>query len=387
MFLGSVLKGGGELSPARHRPRTAIYCLNKAEALHFVRQRRAMFDAAAPANPFASAAWIMHFIDQIAADDWVFTVPDCVGDGESLMLLYADGRAPHRRLALANCYTSLCSPVVSSARGRESAIDALVDKLTERQAACASVQLAPLDGEAADTRALERAFARRGWYVRRYFAFGNWHLKCQGLSFEDYMAGRDSRLHNTWLRKSRRFEAPGSDARLEIVTDSHGLEAALDAYDRVYGRSWKEPEAYPRFIRSWARVCAHRGWLRLGLAWVGKIPVAAQFWFTVNGRANIFKLAYDEQYSRWSAGTVLTAHMFRHSLEVDRVAEIDFLTGDDGYKRSWVDSRRERIGLLACNPRSLRGFALAAGALAGDLSRPWRRFIRPGADPGTPAQP
>ena len=61
-------------------------------------------------------------------------------------------------------------------------------------------------------------------------------------------------------------------------------------------------------------------------------------------RAYIFKLAYDEEYAKWSAGTVLTAHMFRHELDIDRVVEIDYLTGDDPYKGAWMTQRRERTG-------------------------------------------
>lgn len=373
MAFDSVLKGGGNFSPARVSPHSSMLRLSKEEVLQFVRERHGLFDAAGESNPFASSAWILYFIEQIARDDWTFTIPACLGDGESLMLLYANSRTPHRRQAVANCYASLYSPLISSARDRQAALDALADKLTERPSACANLRLAPLDQDSPDTLALERALAERGWYVKRHFAFGNWHLCCSGLSFEDYMAGRDSKLYNTWLRKSKKFRAAGSKARLEIITGESGLEAAMDAYEKVYAGSWKEPEMHTHFIRGWARICARHGWLRLGLAWIGEEPVAAQFWFTLHGRANIFKLAYDARYSGWSPGTVLTAHMFQHSLETDRVAEIDYLTGDDPYKRSWMGARRERIGLVACNPRFLRGLALAVGEWVGDISRPWRR--------------
>ncbi|HZX32965.1 MAG TPA: GNAT family N-acetyltransferase, partial [Rhodocyclaceae bacterium] len=292
-------------------------------------------------------------------------------------LLYCRAQAPYRCLSVTNWYASLYSPLVSSAMDRGVALDGLVDRVVARHAGCAAVQLVPLDGAAPETASLERAFTRHGWYVKRYFGFGNWHLPCQGLSFADYMAGRDSQLRHTWTRKAKKFQGSGAEGRLEIVTDSARVEAAMDAYEQVYARSWKEPEAYPGFVRGWARICARNGWLRLGLAWVGEVPVAAQFWFTLHGRAYIFKLAYDEGYSRYSAGTVLTAHLFRHALDEDRVAEIDYLSGDDPYKRGWMDLRRERIGLLACNPCTLRGLLLAAGDLAGEFSRPWRRLIRP----------
>jgi CelD/BcsL family acetyltransferase involved in cellulose biosynthesis len=126
-------------------------------------------------------------------------------------------------------------------------------------------------------------------------------------------------------------------------------------------------EPFPQFVRGWARTCAENGWLRLGVAWLGDAPIAAQFWFTLHRRAYIFKLAYDEAHTKLSAGTVLSAHLFRHALEVDRVVEMDYLTGDDGYKKSWMTHRRERIGLLACNLRTPRGLAAAAAEYTGTL--------------------
>ena len=117
----------------------------------------------------------------------------------------------------------------------------------------------------------------------------------------------------------------------------------------------------------WAAICAARGWLRLGVAWAGDVPIAAQFWFTINRRAYIYKLAYDEAFSKLSAGTVLSAHMFRHALDVDRVVEIDYLTGDDPYKQAWMTHRRERVGVIACNPRTLKGAGRALYEAAGAL--------------------
>jgi len=70
--------------------------------------------------------------------------------------------------------------------------------------------------------------------------------------------------------------------------------------------------------------------------------------------------------------------MIRHALEVDRVVEIDYLTGDDVYKQWWMTQRRERIGLMACNLRSPLGLAAAAKEFAGEMRSRWRRGSRIG---------
>ena len=292
------------------------------------------------------------------------------------MLLYSEKQDAFRQSAATNYYASLYSPLIStvtSAADRSIAIDHLVNELVEMRPRCAVANLAPLDSDSPDTAALRQSFSKRGWYVRRYFCFGNWYLPCADLTFDEYMKGRDSKLYNTWTRKLKKFQnAKSEGTRLEIVTNAGDARAAMDAYERVYAKSWKKQEPYPDFVRSWADICANNGWLRLGLAWVGDTPIAAQFWFTMNRRAYIFKLAYDEEYSTWSAGTLLSAHMFQYVLDHDCVVEIDYLTGDDAYKKSWMTERRVRIGLVACNPWTPRGLMLAASEFAGELRQRWR---------------
>jgi CelD/BcsL family acetyltransferase involved in cellulose biosynthesis len=345
--------------------------LNKEGALEFVRERKELFDAAALLNPFSCSAWVLHFIDQVAEDDWDFFIPECGIDGESLMLLYRDREAPSRLKALANYYSSLYAPVISPGADHTVAFAGLVQQLIETAPSRYSiVDLAPLEENDADLRALRTAFAEHRWYTKQYFCFGNWYLPCTGFSFEEYMARRPSQLYNTWLRKSKRFDRDG--ARLEIVTAPSEADGAMEAYQRVYAKSWKTPEPYPRFVGEWARICAGNGWLRLGIAWVGDVPIAAQFWFTMHRRAYIFKLAYDDEYSKWSAGTMLTAHMLKWSIEQDRVIEIDYLSGDDEYKKLWMTARRERVGIRACNLRSARGAVTAATEFAGSLRQRWR---------------
>jgi len=351
-----------------------MHSLSKREALEFIREHAAVLDSPSnDPNPFGSSDWTRHFIEQVVEDDWHVLA---FGDGPastSLMLAYHEASTPGRCMALANYYTSLYSPLSSLAADRALAMRAVARELSAAKPRIATIKFAPLDARSADTSALLDALGSQGWYAKRYFAFGNWTLPCEGLGFDDYMATRDSQVRNTYLRKSKKMLASGS---VVIITEPADVEAAMDAYETIYDRSWKQREPYPDFVRGWARRCASRGWLRLGIASVQGQPIAAQFWFTVARRAYIFKLAYDETYAKWSAGTVLTAHMIRHALDVDRVLEIDYLTGDDAYKSAWMTQRRERIGVLACNLRSPHGLLAAAKEMAGTLSAPLRSRIQ-----------
>jgi hypothetical protein len=339
--------------------------LNRQQAAEFLQTRVDTFTAGNGSNPFATADWYTHFLRSVADDGWRIAIPSAQND-EAFMLLYAPSDSSRELRALTNYYASLYTPIIGSPADRASVTRNLIANLDAHRPRVSLLQLSPMDFDSPDARSVEEELRRCGWYTRRFFCFGNWYLPCDGLTFGEYMSARDSRLRNTVTRKSKKFRS-GSSTRLALISGTEGLEAALDAYEAIYSRSWKRPEPYPDFVPGWARICARNGWLRLGIAYVDDQPAAAQFWFTVGQHAYIFKLAYDESFANASAGSVLTAMLIQHSLEVDRVVEIDYLTGDDEYKKSWMKHRRERHGLIACNPRTARGAGRAAWEFLGKL--------------------
>ncbi len=300
-----------------------------------------------------------------------------------LPLLWPGGGAgpgPRRARSLANYYSPLAHPA--------SAIDASADDwrqlcLALRQpqpgapgaaGRIDSLQLGPLDLASPQAQALQQGLADAGWRTRPYFCFGNWHHRLPAGGAErwaGYWAGRDGALRNTAARMGRRFARAGG--RFEIITGPAGLDAALAAYEQVYAHSWKGAEPHPGFLPGLARAAAAQGWLRLGLAWLGPQPVAAQLWLVQPPRASIYKLAYREDAASYSPGTLLTAELLQQVLADPAVREIDYGMGDEPYKRQWMDQRRERWGLEALNPATLRGQALRLQrALAG-----WRRAAAP----------
>src|SRR3546814_10437210 len=78
----------------------------------------------------------------------------------------------------------------------------------------------------------------------------------------------------------------------------------------------------------------------MGIARSDGLAVAAQLWTVENGVALIHKLAHREDAGAGSPGTLLSHAMFRHVIDTDKVTRIDFGTGDDAYKRDWMESVR-----------------------------------------------
>jgi CelD/BcsL family acetyltransferase involved in cellulose biosynthesis len=254
--------------------------------------------------------------------------------------------------ALSNYYSSIYSPLLArDATGLD--LLPLARRLREECRGHPVLKFEPMDPTGDATAALEWALDVAGYAVSRYWCSGNWFLPVT-QSWDSYLEARPGELRSTIRRMSRRLEARGG--RLQVFTSEADLATALTAFETVYARSWKAREPVAGFISVLASVAARRGWLRLGVAWLGDQPIAAQLWVVSDRRASIYKLAHDAGFKQLSPGTVLTAHLMRHVFEKDRVLEVDFMMGDDAFKGQWMTHRRERCGVVAHDLRSTRGW-------------------------------
>lgn len=297
--------------------------------------------------------------------------PDAPGKRPYLVLPLAHdvsvkGAFARRELAAAaNYYTSLFGPVIGQhERTAPEHLRLLAKAIIQDTAGWDTIDLHPMARDTPLFSDLLQAFRQAGMAVQSYFCFGNWYLPVDGRSYQEYFTALPSRLKNTLTRKVRHLANAGR-LRLEIISGSDGLDRAIAAYEQVYRASWKHAEASPAFISGLIRSCAREGWLRLGVAYVDDQPAAAQIWIVSHEVASIYKLAYDEQFSNLSIGSLLTAHLMRHVIDIDRVREVDYLTGDDAYKRDWMSHRRERWGIIAFNLRTLNGTLAAIRHIGG----------------------
>ncbi|NML14404.1 GNAT family N-acetyltransferase [Azohydromonas caseinilytica] len=289
------------------------------------------------------------------------------------LLARADTAQRGRVQSLANYYSALWAPALDpTLTAAELAL--LLRDVVRRHAPLRSLHLAPMDPDSRAWALLRAALRLAGLPAWDFFAFGNWYLRTE-VDWAGYLAARPGELRNTIRRAEKRLLKAG--ARVEIVTGGERLVTATRAYEQVYAASWKQPEPHAAFMPGLIRTCALHGWLRLGVVWLEERPIAAQLWIVAHGKAAIYKLAYDEAFKALGSGTVLTARLMCHVLDVDRVAEVDYLMGDDAYKRSWMSQRRERRGIVAYNPRSPRGLMGAAGEALIRLLKPLRDKARP----------
>jgi Acetyltransferase (GNAT) domain len=254
--------------------------------------------------------------------------------------------------ALGNYFTALYEPV--HAPGITAAdLQPLVRTLRRACRDVGMMRFGPMDPASASFALLQQALRGGGWVASRFFRFGNWYLPTQQLNWEEFLSQRPGILRSTIKRMGRRFAQAGG--HVEIVSGGERLEPAIAAYARVYAASWKHDEPLAEFVFGLVRQSAAFGQLRFAVAWLGETPIAAQIWLVGFGRAEIFKLAYDDNFKRFSAGTLLTATLLEHVITKDKVAEVDYLIGDDPYKATWMSHRRERWGLVVFDLKTWRG--------------------------------
>jgi predicted ATP-grasp superfamily ATP-dependent carboligase len=335
-------------------------------------------DDADPRDFFVSFEWFRGFAAMVMPrqDQLRFYVSCDPSSGAPAIAAMAMSAPAHtgatrcRRLVSAsNYYSPLFAPLLSEGHpDGVGAVHRLIRCMAGEAPRWDVIDIHPLDSEAWTFRAFREALSDCGMAVDQYFRFGNWYLEVAGRSFDQYFEGLPALLRNTVARKRRHLEGM-TGYRLRIVQSADEVEAAMDDYEKIYLASWKPKEPSPEFVRSIARTCAGRQHLRLGLIYLDEMPIATQLWIVYGRTASIFKLAYDEAHKRLSPGTVLSAALMRHVIDVDRVETVDYLSGDDEYKRDWMSHRRERRGLVAFNMRTARGIAAAARHFGGRLLR------------------
>jgi len=309
----------------------------------------------AGSGPFARPDWFMR-LEKAGYQPFVALARD--GD-EAIALPLTQGRGGLE--ALTNWYAFTWAPLTTRKAKRAKLLEALARALKTRAARIAMAKLPDEDGSAT---ALEQAFRRAGWFVSREACDTNHVLEIGGRTFAEYLARRPGPLRTTLKRKAR---------KVEIDIFQHFVIDNWQAYEEVYCESWKPEEGDPPLLRAFAEAEGGAGRLRLGLASHDGQVVAAQFWTVENGTAYIHKLAHLESARPLSAGTSLTAALLEHVIDRDRVTLVDFGTGDDPYKRDWMEQSRPRYRLTCWKPGNPANWPAIGRALARTLVSHARR--------------
>jgi len=282
---------------------------------------------------------------------------ESAGSATAVLLQRPEGRDGRSLASLTNAHSLEYGVLYEAAANLEAALTAIVSEILAERPHWECLRLSELEPRDPGYGALASALRCAGLLVECSFSSGTWYEETAGLSFAEYLAARPSELRNTWRRKHRKLDATDRLTK-RFFEDDRDIDQAIADYGTVCAASWKPAELFPDFVPALIRLAAGLRALRLGIYYLDEIPAAAQLWIVWGGRAFICKLAHDRRFDALSLGTILTMDMFERVLGDDRPREISLGRGDDPYKKMWLPKRRERWGITAANPRTLRGLRL-----------------------------
>lgn len=210
--------------------------------------------------------------------------------------------------------------------------------------------LAPIADNDEKLTKLQQGMEISGIECNRNYHSYNWYHKTHGQSFAEYMSDRPSKIRNTIVRKQRKLERDcGYKIELHSCSESdnsNDMKQALSDYHGIYKKSWKANEQHESLVKNITHDFTKHCWTRLAILSVNGEPIAAHLWFVVAGKANIFRLVYDQTWKQYSPGSILMSYLLEYVIDIDKVDEIDFLSGNDAYKKDWMSERRKRVSLV-----------------------------------------
>lgn len=198
---------------------------------------------------------------------------------------------------------------------------------------------------------------KSGFKKNEYCCFGNWYSDGIQYSSDIYFKNRTKNLRAS-IKKNVRNARNKGKLKFEMIIHEGDIEKNVNRYFGVYSRSWKRGEKVgPNFLIDFIKYAGKEGWLRLGLVSLDNVTIGVGFAIVCDGFAYFEKTAYEKNYEDVGAGSIWLTEMMKYVIDVDKVSAIDFLRGDDQYKRRWVSKRRERKGLIIFK-KNLKGYYL-----------------------------
>lgn len=205
---------------------------------------------------------------------------------------------------------------------------------------------------------LNMAIKKTGLKYSEYFCFGDWYLDEIDCSGDEYVANLPKKIRKDVPYCQRRLQKMGN-LEFKLIKNDDLIDNYMNLYYDLYSKSWQEKEGIgPTFHRDLAKMAAKKGWLRLGFLFLDDSPMSSQFWISCDDTAFILKTVYDQNYNKFSPGKILTAEMMKYVIDIDKVKTVDFVQGDESYKKDWTPKRRERKGIMVYN-NNIKGQFLA----------------------------
>lgn len=201
-----------------------------------------------------------------------------------------------------------------------------------------------------------------------------------------YLEKLSSRRRYDLRRARRRTEEAGLVAVRIFCPTEEEIESGIAEFVRIEATGWKDRhgsslrqrENMRRFFHRYAALASRTGTFRFAFLDVAGKPIAAQLSAVYASRFWVFKIGYDEAWSRCSPGWQLLAETIKYAFD-HKLASYEFLGSDEPWLRGWSTERRG-YQTVCYYPATWRGVSgLAADAMDRIKSRlkAKRRHVEP----------
>lgn len=276
-------------------------------------------------------------------------------EGSDAWLFLSQG-APGRLAALANVHTHRFAPIFvggGDSLHRRRLLRAIAGRLRRPGLGIARIAIPAIDR--AEAEQVARAFRRAGWVVNARPLPPRFRAHTPAMSFDDYVEGR------------------GEKVRAIVEGPAKGPPLDFEVSDRFSPALWNELASLAGtgvdgFIQAFAERESTAGALRLAVARLDGVAVAAQMWSVSVGVATLHLAVQQGRARGYAPGAQLSATMIRYLLNVDHAAALELGPGGR-WQRDWADEAIPRVRLELLNPRAPSAWAGIALATASALVR------------------
>jgi len=220
---------------------------------------------------------------------------------------------------------------------------ALLEHLDAERSRFDSIELDELAADDPVVRDFERWAHARGMIYRARAFHDCPFLDLSGETAESFFGQRSRKLLKNVRAAERKLGALGA-VSVQSYTAPQEMAEGLAEFARVEDRSWKREgavgatgdPAYRRFYGCLLEAFAARHGARVMVLRVGDLPIAATLAIAFDGIYCSLQIVHDEEYARFSPGTLLEFHELQELLRLRSVQRYEFLGGALANKSRWT---------------------------------------------------
>jgi CelD/BcsL family acetyltransferase involved in cellulose biosynthesis len=195
-------------------------------------------------------------------------------------------------------------------------------------------------------------------------------------TWQAYLGELSGNMRSTVERKTRKFMRE-CDGAVRQVADEDELAGIMTTFLDFQQQRWdpayaRRRELFNQFSRKLALAMLRAGRLDMSVLWAGATPVAIIWCFRFHTTVYFYLSAFDqdEQWNKYSVGTILLADSIRRAIE-DGYHVFDLMRGNYGYKTRFASTPHQNYRV-----RIFRTALLQRGYQLGDRVRLLRGQLR-----------